>query len=67
PAIGGVVSKGGGKDGVFLHTSAKRHPDQDSLIPGVIRILGTAEHLLQWTPLEEGGDGGQIAMNPTGP
>lgn len=27
------------KDGVYLHTSAKRHPDQDSLIPGVIRII----------------------------
>ncbi|KAJ7313909.1 hypothetical protein JRQ81_005707 [Phrynocephalus forsythii] len=27
------------KDGVYLHTSAKRHPDQDSLIPGIIRII----------------------------
>ncbi|XP_030401026.1 TBC1 domain family member 17 [Gopherus evgoodei] len=56
------------KDGVFLHTSAKRHPDQDSLIPGVIRILEKgSEHLLQWTPLEEGGDGAQIVFSKKEP
>ncbi|XP_026518164.1 TBC1 domain family member 17, partial [Terrapene carolina triunguis] len=56
------------KDGVFLHTSAKRHPDQDSLIPGVIRILEKgSDHLLQWTPLEEGGDAAQIVFSKKEP
>ncbi|KAH1180692.1 hypothetical protein KIL84_001626 [Mauremys mutica] len=56
------------QDGVFLHTSPKRHPDQDSLIPGVIRILDKgSEHLLQWTPLEEGGDGAQIVFSKKEP
>ncbi|TFJ96470.1 succinyl-CoA:3-ketoacid-CoA transferase [Platysternon megacephalum] len=56
------------KDGVFLHTSAKRHPDQDSLIPGVIRILEKgSDHVLQWTPLEEGGDGAQIVFSKKEP
>lgn len=52
------------KDGVFLHTSAKRHPEQDSLIPGLIRILEKgSESLLQWTPLEEAGDAPQIVFS----
>ncbi|KAM7134589.1 LOW QUALITY PROTEIN: TBC1 domain family member 17 [Macrochelys suwanniensis] len=56
------------KDGVFLHTSAKRHPDHDSLIPGVIRILEKgSDHLLQWTPLEEAGDAPQIAFSKKEP
>uniref|UniRef100_A0A8D2IS81 TBC1 domain family member 17 n=1 Tax=Varanus komodoensis TaxID=61221 RepID=A0A8D2IS81_VARKO len=50
-----------GKDGVYLHTSAKRHPDQDSLIPGVIRIIEKgSDTLLQWTPVEESSDAAQI-------
>uniref|UniRef100_A0A670ZH22 TBC1 domain family member 15 n=1 Tax=Pseudonaja textilis TaxID=8673 RepID=A0A670ZH22_PSETE len=49
------------KDGVYLHTSAKRHPDQDSLIPGVIRIIEKgSDILLQWTPVEESSDTAQI-------
>ncbi|KAG8140410.1 hypothetical protein E2320_003099 [Naja naja] len=49
------------KDGVYLHTSAKRHPDQDSLIPGVIRIIEKgSDTLLQWTPVEESSDTAQI-------
>ncbi|CAM4690552.1 unnamed protein product [Lepidochelys olivacea] len=52
------------KDGVFLHTSAKRHPDQDSLIPGLVRILDKgSDHLLQWTPLEEAGDAPPIVFS----
>ncbi|XP_074872204.1 TBC1 domain family member 17 isoform X2 [Carettochelys insculpta] len=52
------------KDGVFLHTSAKRHPEQDSLIPGVIRILEKGSEVqLQWTPLEEAGDTPQIVFS----
>uniref|UniRef100_A0A8C3FLG5 TBC1 domain family member 17 n=1 Tax=Chrysemys picta bellii TaxID=8478 RepID=A0A8C3FLG5_CHRPI len=47
---------------------AKRHPDQDSLIPGVIRILEKgSDHLLQWTPLEEGGDAAQIVFSKKEP
>ncbi|XP_070623370.1 TBC1 domain family member 17 isoform X4 [Erythrolamprus reginae] len=49
------------KDGVYLHTSAKRHPDHDSLIPGVIRIIEKgSDTLLQWTPVEESSDTAQI-------
>ncbi|KAM5132069.1 TBC1 domain family member 17 isoform 4-T4 [Mantella aurantiaca] len=49
------------KQGVFLHTSAKRQNDQDSMIPGVIRIIEKASDvLLQWTPVEEDGDTTQI-------
>uniref|UniRef100_A0A674JUV7 TBC1 domain family member 17 n=1 Tax=Terrapene triunguis TaxID=2587831 RepID=A0A674JUV7_9SAUR len=44
------------------------HPDQDSLIPGVIRILEKgSDHLLQWTPLEEGGDAAQIVFSKKEP
>ncbi|KAL7990057.1 hypothetical protein Chor_012723 [Crotalus horridus] len=49
------------KDEVYLHTSAKRHPDQDSLIPGVIRIIEKgSDTLLQWTPVDESSDTAQI-------
>lgn len=52
------------KGGVFLHTSAKRQQDQDSLIPGVIRIVEKgADVFLQWIPLEEFGDGAQIVYS----
>ncbi|XP_038237661.1 TBC1 domain family member 17 isoform X2 [Dermochelys coriacea] len=56
------------KDGVFLHTSAKRHPDQDSLIPGLVRILDKgSDHLLQWMPLEEAGDAAPIVLSKKEP
>ncbi|XP_072281789.1 TBC1 domain family member 17 isoform X2 [Pyxicephalus adspersus] len=49
------------KQGVFLHTSAKRQNDQESMIPGVIRIIETgSDVLLQWTPVEEDGETTQI-------
>ncbi|XP_073458302.1 TBC1 domain family member 17 isoform X2 [Aquarana catesbeiana] len=49
------------KQGVFLHTSAKRQNDQDSMIPGVIRIIEKASDvLLQWIPVDEDGDTAQI-------
>ncbi|XP_068097463.1 TBC1 domain family member 17 isoform X2 [Hyperolius riggenbachi] len=49
------------KHGVFLHTSAKRQNDNDSMIPGVIRVIEKpADVLLQWTPVEEDGDTAQI-------
>ncbi|XP_040183464.1 TBC1 domain family member 17 isoform X2 [Rana temporaria] len=49
------------KQGVFLHTSAKRQNDQDSMIPGVIRIIEKASDvLLQWIPVDEDGDTTQI-------
>ncbi|KAK9395458.1 TBC1 domain family member 17-like [Crotalus adamanteus] len=49
------------KDEVYLHTSAKRHPDQDSLIPGVIRIIEKgSDTLLQWTPVDKSSDTAQI-------
>uniref|UniRef100_A0A8C8VJ44 TBC1 domain family member 15 n=1 Tax=Pelusios castaneus TaxID=367368 RepID=A0A8C8VJ44_9SAUR len=52
------------KDGVFLHTSAKRHPEHDSLLPGVIRIVEKgSDTLLQWTPVEEAGDAPQIVFS----
>ncbi|XP_025051799.1 TBC1 domain family member 17 isoform X2 [Alligator sinensis] len=52
------------KDSVFLHTSAKRHQDQDSLIPGVIRIVEKgSDTVLQWTPVEEAGDAPQIVFS----
>ncbi|XP_075461828.1 TBC1 domain family member 17 [Ascaphus truei] len=45
------------KEGVFLHTSAKRQQDQDSLIPGVIRVIEkTSDVILQWTPIGEVGE-----------
>ncbi|XP_015274006.1 PREDICTED: TBC1 domain family member 17 [Gekko japonicus] len=51
------------KDGVYLHTSAKRHPDQDSIIPGVIRIIEKgSDTLLQWMPVEETSDAAQITF-----
>ncbi|XP_069461352.1 TBC1 domain family member 17 isoform X2 [Ambystoma mexicanum] len=52
------------KDGVFLHTSAKRQQDQDSLIPGVIRIVEKGSDVfLQWIPIDEIGDGPQIVYS----
>ncbi|XP_077313281.1 TBC1 domain family member 17 isoform X2 [Lithobates pipiens] len=49
------------KQGVFLYTSAKRQNDQDSMIPGVIRIIEKASDvLLQWIPVDEDGDATQI-------
>ncbi|XP_029440011.1 TBC1 domain family member 17 isoform X1 [Rhinatrema bivittatum] len=52
------------KDGVFLHTSAKRQQDQDSLIPGVIRIIEKiSDVVVQWTPVEELGDAPQIVYS----
>ncbi|KAM8927583.1 TBC1 domain family member 17 [Pelodytes ibericus] len=49
------------KHGVFLHTSAKRHNDQDSMIPGVLRVIEKiTDVILQWIPVEEDGDSAQI-------
>uniref|UniRef100_A0A8C9MC09 Small G protein signalling modulator 1/2 Rab-binding domain-containing protein n=1 Tax=Panthera tigris altaica TaxID=74533 RepID=A0A8C9MC09_PANTA len=49
------------KGGVYLHTSAKKHQDPDSLIAGVIRVVEKdSDVLLQWVPVEEAGDSTQI-------
>ncbi|XP_043915534.1 TBC1 domain family member 17 [Protopterus annectens] len=45
------------KDGVFLHTSAKKQHDRDAPIPGVIRIIEKdIVPVLEWVPVEESGD-----------
>ncbi|XP_048473661.1 TBC1 domain family member 17 isoform X1 [Rhincodon typus] len=45
------------KEGVFLHTSTKRNNDQDTLIPGVIRILEKGhDTVMEWTPISESGE-----------
>ncbi|XP_067830479.1 TBC1 domain family member 17 isoform X4 [Heptranchias perlo] len=45
------------KEGVFLHTSTKRNHDQDTLIPGVIRILEKGpDTVVDWTPIGEIGE-----------
>ncbi|KAM4650686.1 TBC1 domain family member 17 isoform 1-T1 [Discoglossus pictus] len=52
------------KHGVFLHTSAKRQQDHDSMIPGIIRVIeNPPDVILQWTPVEEDGDGTQIVYS----
>ncbi|TKC53725.1 hypothetical protein EI555_018468, partial [Monodon monoceros] len=49
------------KGGVYLHTSAKKHQDPDSLIAGVIRVVEKDNDvLLHWAPVEEAGDSTQI-------
>ncbi|XP_008589137.1 PREDICTED: TBC1 domain family member 17-like, partial [Galeopterus variegatus] len=49
------------KGGVYLHTSAKKHQDPDSLIAGVIRVVEKdSDVLLHWAPVEEAGDSTQI-------
>ncbi|XP_005991037.1 TBC1 domain family member 17 [Latimeria chalumnae] len=56
------------KDGVFLHTSTKRHQDQDALIPGVIRLIEKGSNtVVQWTPIEESGDAAQVAYSKKDP
>ncbi|GCB59880.1 hypothetical protein scyTo_0014060 [Scyliorhinus torazame] len=45
------------KEGVFLHTGTKRNNDQDTLIPGVIRILEKGpETVMDWIPISESRD-----------
>ncbi|XP_066230138.1 TBC1 domain family member 17 [Saccopteryx leptura] len=52
------------KGGVYLHTSAKKHQDPDSLIAGVIRVVEKDNDvLLHWTPVEEAGDATQIVFS----
>ncbi|XP_051789501.1 TBC1 domain family member 17 isoform X4 [Erpetoichthys calabaricus] len=42
------------KDGVNLHTSARKHADHNSLIPGVLRIVEKDRKAkLEWTPIGE--------------
>ncbi|XP_037372927.1 TBC1 domain family member 17 [Talpa occidentalis] len=53
------------KGGVYLHTSAKRHQNPDSLIAGVIRVVVEKDNdvLLHWAPVEETGDSTQIVFS----
>ncbi|XP_049642790.1 TBC1 domain family member 17 isoform X2 [Suncus etruscus] len=52
------------KVGVYLHTSAKKHQDPDSLIAGVIRVVEKDNDvLLYWAPVEEAGDSSQILFS----
>uniref|UniRef100_A0A8C0LF93 TBC1 domain family member 17 n=1 Tax=Canis lupus dingo TaxID=286419 RepID=A0A8C0LF93_CANLU len=52
------------KGGVYLHTSAKKHQDPDSLIAGVIRVVEKdSDVLLHWVPVEEAGDSTQILFS----
>ncbi|XP_003406828.1 TBC1 domain family member 17 isoform X1 [Loxodonta africana] len=52
------------KGGVYLHTSAKRHQDPDSLIAGVIRVVEKDNDvILHWAPVEEAGDSTQILFS----
>nr|XP_051697625.1 TBC1 domain family member 17 isoform X2 [Oryctolagus cuniculus] len=52
------------KGGVYLHTSAKKHQDPDSLIAGVIRVVEKdGDVLLHWAPVEEAGDCTQILFS----
>ncbi|XP_067408259.1 TBC1 domain family member 17 isoform X2 [Emydura macquarii macquarii] len=56
------------KDGVFLHTSARRPPEHGSLLPGVIRIVEQgSDTLLQWTPVEDAGDAPQMVFSKKEP
>ncbi|KFO26197.1 TBC1 domain family member 17 [Fukomys damarensis] len=52
------------KGGVYLHTSARKHQDPDSLIAGVIRVVEKDNDvLLHWAPVEEAGDSTQILFS----
>ncbi|XP_058530291.1 TBC1 domain family member 17 isoform X2 [Ochotona princeps] len=52
------------KGGVYLHTSAKKHQDPDSLIAGVIRVVEKDNDVfLHWAPVEEAGDCTQILFS----
>ncbi|XP_033080031.1 TBC1 domain family member 17 isoform X2 [Trachypithecus francoisi] len=52
------------KGGVYLHTSAKKYQDRDSLIAGVIRVVEKDNDvLLHWAPVEEAGDSTQILFS----
>ncbi|XP_075809337.1 TBC1 domain family member 17 [Microtus pennsylvanicus] len=56
------------KGGVYLHTSAKKHQDPDSLIAGVIRVVEKdSDVLLHWAPVEEAGDPAQIVFSKKDP
>jgi len=56
------------KGGVYLHTSAKKHQDPDSLIAGVIRVVEKdSDVVLQWVPVEDAGDSTQILFSKRGP
>ncbi|KAG8433927.1 hypothetical protein GDO86_012337 [Hymenochirus boettgeri] len=56
------------KYGVFLHTSAKRQNDQDSMIQGVIRVIEKpSDVILQWVPVEEDEDVSQIHYKKESP
>ncbi|CAD7692332.1 unnamed protein product [Nyctereutes procyonoides] len=61
PRVTSVVFE---KGGVYLHTSAKKHQDPDSLIAGVIRVVEKdSDVLLHWVPVEEAGDSTQILFS----
>ncbi|XP_021489549.1 TBC1 domain family member 17 isoform X1 [Meriones unguiculatus] len=52
------------KGGVYLHTSARKHRDPDSLIAGVIRVVEKdGDVVLHWAPVEEAGDPTQILFS----
>ncbi|XP_051030351.1 TBC1 domain family member 17 isoform X2 [Phodopus roborovskii] len=52
------------KGGVYLHTSARKHQDPDSLIAGVLRVVEKdSDVLLHWAPVEEAGDPSQILFS----
>uniref|UniRef100_A0A8C5MLI0 TBC1 domain family member 15 n=1 Tax=Leptobrachium leishanense TaxID=445787 RepID=A0A8C5MLI0_9ANUR len=49
------------KHGVFLHTSAKRQNDQDSMIAGILRVIEKkSDVIVAWAPVEEDGESAQI-------
>ncbi|KAM9224499.1 TBC1 domain family member 17 [Dugong dugon] len=52
------------KGSVYLHTSAKKHQDADSLIAGIIRVVEKDNDVfLHWAPVEEAGDSTQILFS----
>ncbi|MDR9866148.1 hypothetical protein, partial [Pseudomonas baetica] len=56
------------KGGVYLHTSARKHQDPDSLIAGVLRVVEKDNDvLLHWAPVEEAGDPTQIFFSKKDP
>lgn len=53
---------------MYLHTSARKHQDPDSLIAGIIRVVEKdSDVLLHWAPVEEAGDPTQILFSKKDP
>ncbi|KAB1278943.1 TBC1 domain family member 17 [Camelus dromedarius] len=47
----------------YLHTSAKKHQEQDSLIAGIIRVVEDNDILLHWASAQEARDSTQILFS----